>query len=102
MRIGQHIRMWRGLKSVKQNELASKIGITTAALSQIENDTTEITLHRLEDIADALGLTPQQLFYGSVFDESKNNPTDKELLRRLVALMESMNNYFSGAVNKNG
>jgi len=97
LRIGQHIRLWRGLKGVKQHELASKIGITTAALSQIENDATEITLQRLEDIADALCLKPADLFAGPNHLSTVGDGTmNKDLLNRIVILMENMNNYFSG------
>ena len=100
MRIGQHIRMWRDLKGVKQNELAGKIGITSAALSQIENDMTELTLHRLEDIADALCLKPEQLFAGpqqmnTPINAHEHGTINKDLLNRIVVLMENMNNYFS-------
>ena len=100
MRIGQHIRMWRDLKGIKQNELAGKIGITSAALSQIENDVAQLTLHRMEDIADAMGLKPEQLFTDpqQLHNAGENGSANKELLNRIVVLMENMNNYFSGNV----
>ena len=104
MRIGQHIRMWRDLKGIKQNELAGKIGITPAALSQIENDVAQLTLHRVEDIADALGLKPEQLLAGpqqlqTAVNSNEHGTVNKELLNRIVVLMENMNNYFSGKKN---
>lgn len=100
LRIGRHIRLWRDLKGVKQQELAGVIGITPAALSQIENDVAEITLHRMEDIADALGLKPEQLLTGPQELYMSNTTVDypaenKELLNRIVVLMENMNNYFA-------
>lgn len=100
LRIGQHIRLWRDLKGIKQQELASTIGITPAALSQIENDVAEITLHRMEDIADALGLKPEQLLAGPQQLHVSNAPVEhpaenKDLLHRIVVLMENMNNYFA-------
>ena len=101
MRIGQHIRMWRDLKGIKQQELAGKLGITSAALSQIENDVAALTLHRMEDIADALGLKPEQLFAGpqqlpATMNNTENGVENKDLLNRIVVLMENMNSYFSG------
>lgn len=101
MRIGQHIRMWRDLKGIKQHELAGRIGITSAALSQIENDIAELTLHRMEDIADALSLKPEQLLAGPQSLYTANSPVEsasvnKDLLHRIVVLMENMNDYFSG------
>ena len=95
MRIGQHIRMWRDLKGIKQNELAGKIGITSAALSQIENDIAQLTLQRLEDIADAMDLNPEQLLAGpQQFHHNEHSVVSKDLLNRLVVLMENMNNFF--------
>ena len=62
IRVGQNIRIWRDLKGIKQEDLARKIGITAAALSQIENNISNLTLNRLEDVADSLGIQPEQLF----------------------------------------
>ena len=95
LRIGSHIRLWRDLKGIKQQELANTIGITSAALSQIENDLAEITLHRMEDIADALGVNPEQLLAGPQQLLMDQQALSKDLLHRIVVLMENMNNYFS-------
>jgi transcriptional regulator with XRE-family HTH domain len=96
LQIGRHIRLWRDLKGVKQQELANSIGITPAALSQIENDMTEVTLHRMEDIADALGVKPEQLLTGPQQLYNDHAAANKDLLHRIVVLMENMNAYFSG------
>lgn len=60
--IGQNIRKWRELKGIKQELLAMKLGITKAALSNIENNKTDINLHRIEDIANCLELDSMKLF----------------------------------------
>jgi transcriptional regulator with XRE-family HTH domain len=60
--IGQNIRKWRMLRGVKQELLASNIGITKAALSNIENNKTAITLKRIEDIANCLDIEAMKLF----------------------------------------
>lgn len=62
MQLGQNIRIWRDVKGIKQEDLAKKLGITAAALSQIENNITHLTLSRLEDLADIFGIKPEQLF----------------------------------------
>jgi len=67
LKIGLNIRKWRELKGIKQEQLAGKLGITKAALSNIENDKTDVSLHRIEDIARCLDLEVMQLF---------NNPAD--------------------------
>lgn len=62
LHIGQNIRKWRLLKGIKQELLASDLGITKGALSNIENNKTTITLHRVEDIANCLDLEVMKLF----------------------------------------
>ncbi len=60
--IGQNIRKWRDLKGIKQEMLATNLGITKSALSNIENNKTGISLSRIEDIARCLGLDTMRLF----------------------------------------
>ena len=62
LKIGINIRKWRELKGMKQELLATKLGITKAALSNIENDKTDVSLHRIEDIARCLNLEVMKLF----------------------------------------
>ena len=62
LKIGQNIRKWRELKGIKQEQLANKLNITKGALSNIENDKTDIGLHRIEEIAALLGLESMMLF----------------------------------------
>lgn len=62
LKIGLYIRKWRELKGIKQEELAKHLGITKAALSNIENDKADVSLHRIEDIARCLDLEAMQLF----------------------------------------
>jgi transcriptional regulator with XRE-family HTH domain len=62
LKIGLNIRKWRELKGIKQEQLANKLGITKAALSNIENDKTDVSLHRIEDIARCLDLEAMKLF----------------------------------------
>ena len=62
LKIGLNIRKWRELKGIKQKGLANQLGITTAALSNIENDKSDISLHRIEDIARCLELEVMKLF----------------------------------------
>lgn len=60
--IGINIRKWRELKGMKQEQLASQMGITKAALSNIENNKTDISLHRIEEIARCLEIDAMRLF----------------------------------------
>lgn len=60
--IGQNIRKWRELKGIKQQVLARELGITKASLSNIENNKSDVNLHRIEDIARCLGIDSMSLF----------------------------------------
>lgn len=66
LNIGINIRKWRELKGIKQEQLATKLGITKAALSNIENNKTDISLHRLEDIAMCLEIETMKLFVNPI------------------------------------
>ena len=64
--IGQNIRKWRLLKEIKQEQLAAKLGITKGALSNIENNKTNISLQRIDEIAIILGLESMKLFVNPI------------------------------------
>ena len=62
LKIGGNIRKWRNLKAVKQKELAVVLGLSESAVSNIENNITDITLSQLEDISQGLDISVEQLF----------------------------------------
>ena len=62
IKIGTNIRKWRGIKDMKQKDLASALRISEAAISNIENDLTDVTLSQLEDIAVTLDVEVEKLF----------------------------------------
>lgn len=62
IRIGAHIRKWRNIKDVKQKQLACALRISEAAISNIENDLTDVTLSQIEDIAIALNVPFEDMF----------------------------------------
>jgi transcriptional regulator with XRE-family HTH domain len=76
-KIGINVKRWREFKEVKQEELARKLNITAAALSHIETGKTDITISRIEQIAEILQIdfslllsSPQQ-----VMDSTSNAST---------------------------
>ncbi len=111
VKVGENILYWRRLKGMKQEELAKKIGISPAALSNIENGSSKPDIERIEDIAEALGLDVNQLlqhpqqFYaaGSGVQNEKNLPAqqhfDTSMFERLLLLMEKMTEFFSSKKN---
>jgi transcriptional regulator with XRE-family HTH domain len=62
IRIGAHIRKWRNIKDVKQKQLAGALRVSEAAISNMENDLTDITLSQIEDIAIALNVPFEDMF----------------------------------------
>lgn len=70
--IGINIKRWREFKEIKQEELAKKLKITAAALSHIENGKTDVSISRIEQIAEMLQINfslllsnPQQIINNS-------------------------------------
>ena len=55
------IRAWRNHKQIKMNELAKKVGISSAYLSQIENGKRNPTIDTLKAIAEELNIDIEML-----------------------------------------
>src|SRR6186713_2207220 len=62
IKIGANIRKWRTLRGIKQKELAMALCLSEGAISNIENNITDVTLSQLEDISIGLGISVEQLF----------------------------------------
>ncbi|WP_447640692.1 MULTISPECIES: helix-turn-helix domain-containing protein [Chitinophagaceae] len=92
--IAQNIRTVRELKNLTQEYVAEKLHMSVANYSNIESGKTNITLVRLEEIANVLGvdyqnilsLTPSQVFnnspYSGIISHQENN-VHEELIRQL-------------------
>jgi DNA-binding XRE family transcriptional regulator len=55
------IRAWREYLGLTQKEVAEKMGVTQAALSQMESGEKKLRKATLEKLAKALGLTVEQV-----------------------------------------
>ncbi len=99
LKIGGNIRKWRNLKGIKQKELAAILELSEAAISNMENNITDITLSQLEDISVSLDISVEQLFS----DPQENMPPyilpgttqkqqhpvfEKELLNAVITSMQ--------------
>ncbi|MBD0293691.1 MAG: helix-turn-helix transcriptional regulator [Flavisolibacter sp.] len=106
LQVGQNIRKWREFKGYKQQTLARHLGVSKATISNIENDKTDISLHRMEAIADFLSVevyqlftTPQQFFSGDKeggSPESDSNSFNREVLQKRVQQLKQKDEMING------
>lgn len=85
LKIGSNIRKWRGIKQIKQKDLAHALHLSEAAISNIENDLTDVSLSQLEDISIALQLELEQLFMDpELIMQQHLKPTLRETEQRVT------------------
>lgn len=112
LRIGSNIRKWRNIKEIKQKDLAVALRLSEAAISNIENDLTDITLSQIEDISVTLDVPVEYLFtdpqetlsevsYASSNAETKNQfVMDKELLYTLIGSIQKKDEQLKDVVQQ--
>ncbi len=93
--LGHKIRKVRELKNLTQDRVAEEIGMTSSGYSRIERGEVRVSIERLEQIARALGVQPNDLTnfdenvfftnYGTANDHSFSIRADKELLQQVIA-----------------
>jgi transcriptional regulator with XRE-family HTH domain len=66
--LGENIRKVRDLLGLDQADIAKKLNITAQAYGRIERGDTKLDVERLQQIAEALNVTPEFI---SNFDEKK-------------------------------
>lgn len=66
MKVGDKIRKIRNLRGFSQEQLAKKLNITAQAYSALEQNRTKLDIDRLNQIADALGVSVDDI---ESFDE---------------------------------
>ena len=107
--IGHNIKRWREFKEIKQELLAKRLKITSAALSQLENGKTDITVSRIEQIAEVLEIdfslllsSPQQIINicnspnsANGAYNSQHNTINKELVETVQAELQKKNEQIS-------
>jgi transcriptional regulator with XRE-family HTH domain len=62
------IKQLRELKNFTQEYVAQKLGLSTRAYSKIETGETQLTINRLNEISDILGIEPMEILG---FDEKQ-------------------------------
>lgn len=62
LKIGENLKEIREKqKKLRQEDVAKALGISTKAYSNIENNVSDITLTRLQELSDILGVTPEYI-----------------------------------------
>jgi transcriptional regulator with XRE-family HTH domain len=76
--LGRNIYVLRKDMGITQGELARRVGVSTATISNYENDVTHPACSKLSRLADALGVEVRDLFEGTVprkrFDYKVKSP----------------------------
>jgi transcriptional regulator with XRE-family HTH domain len=97
--IGRNIRRHREMAEMKQEVLANTLGISASALSQIETGKTDVSVERIEQIAEALNksffeliTTPNHVggIKSGIDDNQVLNQNMSTLIEKMNALMTSL------------
>lgn len=118
MKIGEKIRTLRELKNLKQENMATAMGISLTAYGNLERGETPITYDKLEQIANILQVTVQDIVnmpdeltinnfnstfngtsYGS-YNTQNIHPAEVEGYKIAIAALQSENEYLRGQLDK--
>jgi transcriptional regulator with XRE-family HTH domain len=87
MKIGIIIKNIRKSKRIKQKDLATKLGISNAYLSSVENDKKEPSLGLTKDLATHLGV-PLYYFFIKAYDEKSLVGKQKKVFVKVKKLID--------------
>lgn len=71
--VGNNIKAYRLLRKMTQEELAERVGVSTSFCTNIEGGKKGISIYTLRDLADALGVTANDLLYDSSTNQRIDN-----------------------------
>ena len=98
MTSGEKIKFIRQKKAISQKELALRLGISQAAVSQFEKSTQSFKMSTLKKIAEALEVNVFEL-YDDLSDEQKIALMDANRKAFLEKTKEILNEDHNGSVN---
>lgn len=84
--LGDRIKDLRKQKNLSQSELADKVGISYAQIGRYETKGAQPPAETLKQIADALGVSPDFLIYGTSDEKAKTKLTDADLINQFKAI----------------
>lgn len=97
--LGDRIKDLRKQKNLSQSELADKVGISYAQIGRYETKGSQPPAETLKKIADALGVSPDFLIYGTADEKAKTKLTDADLINQFKAI-ENMDEEDKNVVKK--
>ncbi|MEY9981435.1 MULTISPECIES: helix-turn-helix domain-containing protein [Bradyrhizobium] len=83
---GDRVRELRETRSVTQEELARRVQLSRASITNIEKGRQRVLLHQLIEIADALDAKPSELMPSP---QSQSDPTMRQDVARVVEMLKS-------------
>lgn len=84
--LGERIKVRRKEVGLSQSDLADKVGISYAQIGRYETKDSQPPAKTLTAIADALGVSPDFLLYGSANEKAKTKLSDPELINQFQAI----------------
>ena len=73
---------------MSQSDLADKVGVSYAQIGRYETKDAQPPAKTLTAMADALGVSPDYLIYGSTDEKAKTKLSDPELINQFKAIEE--------------
>jgi transcriptional regulator with XRE-family HTH domain len=97
--LGDRIKDLRKQKNLSQSELADKVGISYAQIGRYETKGAQPPAETLKKIADALGVSPDYLIYGTADEKAKTKLSDADLINQFKAI-ENMDEEDKNVIKK--
>ena len=89
---GHRIRGYRKARGLSQSDLAARLGKSTSTISSYETDAKSIPVDSLIPLAEAFGITIDELIYGDNFEavSVKNlSSNEKQIVSDLIRVVQS-------------
>ena len=84
--LGERIKLLRKEKGMSQSALADQVGLSYAQIGRYETKGAQPSADALKNIADALGVSPDFLIYGSAEQKAGAKLNDVELIQQFKAV----------------
>ncbi|MCU0439014.1 MAG: helix-turn-helix domain-containing protein [Raineya sp.] len=96
--IKERIKTLRNAKGIKQADFAKIVNVSQGAYSNLEGGNTELTLDKVNRIAEALDVNVEYLLFGN--DEKIQTDTEKEsVIKELEKEVQSIKKDFISVIN---